>query len=162
MRTGLTISVTGHAAVLLWALVSFSAKPFEATSTDSLPVDIISETDFSQLTAGSRQAPKAEKPKPLVDKVGETKPTPVEAQKVSDKQEVVTASATPTPPIPEPKPPEPKPVPVPPQTRPEAKPEKAKSEPEPKIDPIAEALKKEEAKKPEPKKHETLKKQEQA
>src|SRR5690242_21779261 len=127
MRTGLTISVTGHAAVLLWALVSFSAKPFEAISTDSLPVDIISETDFSQLTAGSRSAPKTEKPKPVVDKIGDPKPTTVEAPKVSDKQEVVTASATPTPPIPEPKPP--KPVPVPPETRPEAKPEKAKSEP---------------------------------
>jgi outer membrane biosynthesis protein TonB len=150
MKTGLTISITGHAAMLLWALVSFSAKPFEVSQADSLPVDIISETDFSQMMAGSKTAPKAEKPKPLVDKVAEPKETKDDTPKVSDKQEIVTASTEPTPPpMPEPKPPEPKPVPVPPQTRTETKPEKAKTEP--KVDPIAEALKKEEAKKPQEK-----------
>jgi colicin import membrane protein len=137
--------------LLLWALVSFSAKPFEVSQTDSLPVDIISDKDFSELTAGSKQAKQAEKPKPIVDKVAEPKQTKEDAPTVSDKQEIVTASAEPTPPTPEPKRPEPKPVPVPPQARPETKPEKAKTEPkpEPKTDPIAEALKKDEAKKPE-------------
>ncbi|HVX92317.1 MAG TPA: hypothetical protein VG985_03750 [Xanthobacteraceae bacterium] len=150
MKTGLTISVTGHAAMLLWALVSFSAKPFEVSQADSLPVDIISETDFSQMMAGSKTAPKAEKPKPIVDKLAEPKEAKDDTPKVSDKQEIVTASSEPTPPpMPEPKPPEPKPVPVPPQTRTETKPEKAKTEP--KVDPIAEALKKEEAKKPQEK-----------
>lgn len=150
MKTGLTISVTGHAAMLLWALVSFSAKPFEVSQADSLPVDIISETDFSQMMAGSKTAPKAEKPKPIVDKLAEPKEARDDTPKVSDKQEIVTASSEPTPPpMPEPKPPEPKPVPVPPQTRTETKPEKAKTEP--KVDPIAEALKKEEAKKPQEK-----------
>jgi len=152
MKTGLTISVIGHAAALLWALVSFGAKPYEPAPIDSLPVDIISAADFSTLTAGSKTAPKAEVPKPLVEKVAEPKPVENEAAKVVDKQEIVTASAQAADPAPEPKPPEPKPAPAP-QAKPEAKqPQEAEKKLEPKPDPIAEALKKEEAKKPEPKK----------
>ncbi len=62
MKTGLTISATGHAALLIWALVSFSAKPFEVSQADSLPIDIISDKDFSEMMAGSKQAKQAVKP----------------------------------------------------------------------------------------------------
>jgi outer membrane biosynthesis protein TonB len=134
MKTGLTISAIGHAAVLLWSVVTFGAKPLTAPPVDSLPVDIISATEFSQMTAGQKTAPKAPTPKPLVEKVAEaTPPAENPADKVVDKPEIVTASAKPTEPAPEPKPKEQKP---PPQAK-----------PEPKVDPIAEALKKEEAKK---------------
>lgn len=146
MRTGLAISTSLHAAVLLWGLVSFGVKPLETTPGDSLPVDIISDTEYSQLTAGVKNAPKVVKPAPLVEKID--KPNPVEdsTPKVAPKQEIRTASAAPVP-IPEIKPPEPKP-------------EKAKA-PEP--DPIAEALKKEEAKrKEEAKKREEQKRKEEA
>jgi hypothetical protein len=131
MKTGLTISVIGHAAALLWAVVSFGGKPPPSLPPDSLPVDIISATEFSELTAGSKAAPKAPEPKPLVEKIAAPKPVDNPAEKVVDKPEIVTASA------------------LMPEAPPEPKPQKA----EKKSDPIAEALKKDNTK-PEPKKEE--------
>ena len=146
MRTGLAISASLHAAVLLWGLVSFGVKPLESAPGDSLPVDIISDTEYSQLTAGVKNAPKVVKPAPLVEKIDKPNPVDESTPKVAPKKEIRTASAAPVP-IPEVKPPEPKP-------------EKAKA-PEP--DPIAEALKKEEAKrKEEAKKREEQKRKEEA
>jgi outer membrane biosynthesis protein TonB len=138
MKTGLTISASAHAAVLLWALVSFAPRAFNAPPAESMPVDLISSTEFSQLRAGARNAPKSETPKPLVEKIAEKKTPDNPAAKVVEKPELVTASAQTTPPAAE-KPPE-------------HKPEKKESEPkvEPKPDAIADVLKKEP--KPEPKK----------
>jgi outer membrane biosynthesis protein TonB len=134
MRKSLTISAVVHAMVLLWSLIAFAPKAFEK-QPDSVPVDIISASDFSRMVAGSRNAPKAPAPKPVVDKVGETKLTDNSAPKVVDKPEVVKTAEKEAPP--------------------EAKPEpKREAKPTlPKADPIAEALKKEQAK-PEPKKEE--------
>jgi colicin import membrane protein len=145
MKTGLTISAVGHAAVLLWTLVTFGVKPFSAAPIDSLPVDIISATEFSQMTAGSKTAPKTAPQKQLVEKVAESKPVDNPADKVVEKPEIVTASAFAEEKR-EPKPPEPKP-----QAKPEPKPPKEaeKKSPDPKPDPIAEALKKDDAKKKE-------------
>jgi colicin import membrane protein len=129
MKPGLTISCVGHAAALLWGLVAFSVRPNDVPPVESLPIDIVSATEFSQMTAGSKTAPKAETPKPLVDKVAEPKPAKEPAPKVVEKPEITTASAPP--PVPEPKPAE----------------QQEKKDPDPKVDQIAEALKKEEAKK---------------
>ena len=74
MQFGTTISTVGHVALLAWGLVSFGAKPFDAVQVESMPVDIITSKDFSQITSGVKTAPKAETPKPLVEKVGEVKP----------------------------------------------------------------------------------------
>ena len=68
MKAGWTISAVGHAALLAWGLISIAAKPLNASPPESLPVDIISDTDFSQITNGIKTAPKAEAPKPLVAK----------------------------------------------------------------------------------------------
>lgn len=142
-KAGLTVSAVAHAGLLLWGLISFSARPLEAAPTPSLPVDIISEKQFSQLSSGAKNAPKSETPKPLVDKIGLTKPAEEVTSKINDKQEVKTVSAPP-------------PADAPPE-KPEAKPEKK----EPKVDPIAEALKKEDTRKKreEAKKQAELKKQ---
>jgi len=136
MKIGLTISIVGHAAALLWGVISFTAKPLEAKPTESLPVDIISTTEFTQLMAGNKTAPKAEKPKPLVEKVDEPKPAKDVTAKVENKPEIQAAKEEPPPPPPPP-PPEPKVT--------EQKPDK--KAPEPKIDPLAEQMKKDEAKK---------------
>jgi outer membrane biosynthesis protein TonB len=125
MKRGWTISAIAHAVALGWGLVAFSAGPLNVAPVESLPVDIVSLKDFTQMTAGTKSAPKAEAPKPLVEKVAETKSTEDPARKVSKKPEITTASAEP-PPLPE-KPPEPKP-------------EKAEKK---KPDPIADVLKKE-------------------
>jgi outer membrane biosynthesis protein TonB len=150
MRTGLTISGIGHAAALLWAAVTFGIAPHDAPPPEFMPIDIISDAALSKMMAGSKTAPKAATPKPLVEKVAEAKPVENDAAKVSDKPEIITASAQAPQPVTEPKPPEPKPTP--PKAKPEPKPPEAEKKPEPKSDPVAEALKKDESKKPEPKK----------
>ena len=71
MRTGVTISSIGHAAILGWSVLTFAAKPNEAKPIDAMPVDIISATELSQLTAGARNTAKVETPKPMVEKLAE-------------------------------------------------------------------------------------------
>jgi len=151
MRTGLTISSVAHASVLLWAVLTFSANPLQSAPSDSVPVDIISTTEFTQMTQGSKTAKKQDTPKPLVEKQGEKKPTPEPVQKVTEKKEIEATKNEPTPPVEQPEnKPEPKPEPPKPQPKAEAKPEPKK--PEPKTDPIAEALKKDDSKKKDEKK----------
>jgi outer membrane biosynthesis protein TonB len=106
MRVASAISTGLHAAVLLWALVSFTGKTFEVTPAESLPVDLVSDKDFSEMTKGVKQAPKLEKPKALVEKIGETKPSDEPVPKLTEKQEVkATAQKTPEPqPLPRPDP----------------------------------------------------------
>jgi hypothetical protein len=149
MKRSLIISGTAHAVVMLWGLVAFAARPNEAPPVEPLPVEFVSATEFSQLTAGVKNAPKPiENAKPLADKVGDPHPVKELAPKVVDKPEIRTESAAAaaeakpkeqkstekTEPKPEPKS-EPKPA---------EKAEKKDSKP----DQIAEALKKDEAKKP--------------
>jgi outer membrane biosynthesis protein TonB len=133
MKMGLTISALAHAALLLWGLISFSARPLEAAPKDALPVDIISDKEFSELTKGVKNAEKKAEPKPLVEKIDAPKPVEDSTAKISEKKEIKEAKAAvepPPPPMPEPKPAEAK---------------SEKKEP-PKTDPIAEALKKDQAK----------------
>ena len=135
MKTGLTISALIHAALLVWGLISFAARPLEAKPTDGLPVDIISDKEFSEITKGVKNAPKDNPLAPLAEKVGDPKPVEDSKPKINEKKELDAAKneAQPPPPAPEPTP-----------KQADAKPEKKES---PKIDPIAETLKKEEAKK---------------
>ena len=90
MRTASAISTVLHAAVLLWALISFSGETFKVTPAESLPVDLVSEKEFSEMTKGVKDAPKpVEQPKPLVEKKDEPKPK-IEDFKapITDKQDV--------------------------------------------------------------------------
>lgn len=129
MRTGLTISAIGHLALLAWALITFVAKPFDSKVAEALPIDVISTEQFSQVTAGQKTAKKVEQQKPLVEKVAEAKPVETPTPKVAEKKKEIQAAAEPPPPAPE------------------QKPEKQdKKAAESKADPIAEALKKDEAK----------------
>src|SRR3954469_7067012 len=134
MKTGLTISAMFHAALLLWGIISFAARPLEARPNDALPIDIISDKQFSEITKGVKNGAKDKPPAPLVEKIGDPKPVDDSTAKPLEKKELVAAKTDAPPPPAE----EPAPKPA------EAKPEK--KEP-PKIDPIAETLKKEEAKK---------------
>jgi colicin import membrane protein len=134
MKAGLTISAMLHAALLLWGIISFAARPLEARPNDALPIDIISDKQFSEITKGVKNGAKDKLPAPLVEKVGDPKPVDDSTAKPVDKKEL-TAAKTDAPP-----PPAEQPAPKPAEAKPE------KKEP-PKIDPIAETLKKEEAKK---------------
>jgi colicin import membrane protein len=121
---------------------------------ESLPVEIISADQLAKVTAGMKTG-KKENPKPLVEKVAEAKP-PVEdtVGKITEKAPVVTETAPPPPPpTPVEKPVEKKPDPPKPvvENKPKEEPKPIEKKPDPpKVDPIAEALKKEE-KKPPPK-----------
>lgn len=128
MRTASVISTGLHAAVLLFAVITFTGKSLEATPVESLPVDFVSEKDFSEMTKGVKDAPKPDTPKPLVEKVDTPKPVEQQAPKI-DKKEIAPTAEKP----PEPKPPEPK-------KEAKTEPEK-KAEEQPKPDPIAEKIK---------------------
>jgi hypothetical protein len=158
MRRSLVISGTAHAVLLVWGLIAFAARPSEAPHADPLPVEFVSATQFSQLTAGVKNAPKPiDNAEPLADKVGEPKPVKELAPKVVDKPEIRTDSAPPPEPKPEAKSqpkvaeksqpkPEPKADP-----KPAEKADKPKDKPKP--DQVADELKKDEAKKtPKPEK----------
>ncbi len=135
MRTAYAVSATGHAAVLLWSIWSLAARPLPAPPSEALPVDIVSVSEFTQITAGSKSAPQAETPKPLVETVAEARPVDDPTAKIDEKKEVKAAREPP--PAPESKPVEAKPAEKPAETKP---------------DPVAEALAKD--KKPETKKAE--------
>jgi colicin import membrane protein len=148
MQVGTTISAVGHVALLAWGLVSFSAKPFDSMSVEAMPVDVISATDFSQITAGIKTAPRVETPKPLVEKIGDAKPVEDVAPKISEKAEIKSAASDPAPPPPEvvPKPADAKKDEKPPdqiaealkseakKEPPKPKPEPPKKPPQPKLD----------------------------
>ena len=149
----LIASVALHVLVIGWGLVSFSARSLEAPPPESMPVDIISADQLSKITAGIKTGEK-DKPKPLVEKVAEARPVDEAVGKITEKKEVVTAAAPEPPPKPVEKPVEKKPEPPKPvaESKPkdEPKPVEKKQDP-PKVDPIAEALKSEDNKKPTPK-----------
>jgi len=133
MKTGLAISALFHAALLVWGLISFAARPLEAKPNDAMPVDIISDKQFSDITKGVKNGAKDKPPTPLAEKVGDPKPIDDSSAKLTEKKELNAAKAEASPPPPAAEQP-------PSQTRLD------KKEP-PKVDPIAETLKKEEAKK---------------
>jgi membrane protein involved in colicin uptake len=150
MRTATTISALGHGAVLLWSVWSLAARPLINPPTDSLPVDVVSAAEFSQITQGVKEAPKAEKQKPLVEKIAEAKPVEDLTAKVVEKKEVKAAREPP--PAPEAKPVEAKPEEKKTEQKPqEAAPEKKTADAKP--DQIAQALEKADSK-PDPKKAE--------
>ena len=148
----LIASVALHVLVIGWGVVSFSSKVFESVPEETLPVDIISADQLAKVTAGMKSG-KKENPKPLVEKLAEAKPVDDAVGKITEKPPVVTDTTPPPQPKVEEKPVEKKPDPPKPvaESKPkvEEKPIEKKPDP-PKVDPIADALKKEE-KKPPPK-----------
>ena len=96
MRTASAISVGLHAAVLLWATVSFTGKSFPVTPTEALPVDMITDKQFSEMTKGVKEAPKpVEKPKPLVEKKEAPKPVEDVKPKITENKEIKATAEKP-------------------------------------------------------------------
>jgi outer membrane biosynthesis protein TonB len=145
---GLSIAV--HVVVLGWGALTFAARPLTSEPTP-MPIDIISVSEFTELTAGSRNAQKAQPAKPVAEQIGERKPPDDPAAKVAKTE--VRAATDKAAELPEPKPPTPE------KKQSEPTPEKKQSEPQ--RDLIAEAIKKDAAK-PEPKKSEQKSEQKKA
>lgn len=109
MKTASAASIALHATVLAWTMISFSGKTFDVTPVEALPVDLVSVEEFTKLAKGAKDAPKQEKPAPLVEKKDEPKPKPPDEikPKVTEKKEVAPApAAKPS----EPEPPKPDPI----------------------------------------------------
>lgn len=114
MKTGLTTSLVFHGLLIGFGLFSLSAPPaFDVADVESLPVDIVSESEFTEIIRGDRKATAAETPAPEPTK----RTDPVEAaENVGDNKADLE-----TPPTPEPRPepvktaatPEPVPTPEP-------------------------------------------------
>jgi outer membrane biosynthesis protein TonB len=146
----LVASALLHVVVIGWGLVSFSSKVFDSVPEESLPVDIISSDQLAHVVAGMKTG-KKENPKPLVEKIAEAKPAEDTVGKITEKPPVVTDTAPPPQPKPVEKPVEKTPEPPKPvaETKPKEEPKPVEKKPEPPaVDPIAEALKKEEKKLP--------------
>ena len=147
MRAGLTISTLLHLLLLVWLFVTLPSTKIE--STEAVSVDVVSDTEFSQIMQGTKNAAKAEVPKPVVDKVGDPAPVKDPTPKVVEKQPEIAPAAEAPPPAPKP----PDPTPDKAEAKPdkaEVKPEKTETKPdkaEPTVDEIAEALKRDEQKK---------------
>ena len=139
-KSGLVLSSSVHAAVVLWAAVSFAARPLEKPPSDSVFVETVSMSEFSQMMAGTKKAQPKAAPKPLVEKKAEPKPAENVTAPISEQPEIVTASA------PAAAPPPPQEVKAPPPP-PKPAPREARQEPAEKKQPDAEALKKNEQKK---------------
>ncbi|WP_316166052.1 MULTISPECIES: protein TolA [unclassified Bradyrhizobium] len=146
-RKGTVLSVLLHLFVLGWGLFSFSARSMVPPPEDLVPVDVISE-ESTKSKLGSREG-KKEHPKPLADKIGESKPSDDIVGKVDSKPVTETDSA----PTPQPKPDKPvEKKPDPPKPL-EKKPDPPKPVVEKKPDPpkpVAQDKPKPEDKKPDP------------
>jgi colicin import membrane protein len=133
LRADWTISACCHLVVLGTALVSVTPSRLPATHVESIPVNIVTDTDKSQLTQGIPTAPKQETQKPFVERVGEQNTVEDPAAKIAPREVTAATDAAPPPPPPEPK-------------------QAEKKKAEPKRDLIADAIKKDDAKKAEQKK----------
>ena len=140
----LVASVALHVLVLGWGLVSFSSRSWKrrrrnrCRSISFPPIN-------SPRSPPACKTGKKDKPKPLVEKVAEAKPVDDAVGKITEKPPVVTEAAPPKPPVEKPvekKPDPPKPVA---ESKPKEEPKPVEKKPDPpKVDPIAEALKKDE------------------
>lgn len=164
---GALVSLGLHVSALVLALYSFSsAKPFDP-ATESVPVDVVSEKEFSDMMKGEKTAQKQPEPMRRVDRVAETKEDkdPGQAKKDVDAPPPKAAEAPPPKPEPLPLPPTPPQrmasvVPPPPlRVAPPVKAPAAKPEPdEEEDDPQAEIIKQKQIKAAEEKKAEEKRK----
>ncbi|MGH6923508.1 MAG: hypothetical protein ACRED5_07185 [Propylenella sp.] len=131
MRTGITVSIIGHAVILGLGLIAFpDMRSLESEKIEALPVELISVDEITDLAPGiesSEELPE-ETPQPTPEIEAEA-PSP-EPEEIPAETPVEAAEAPPPPePAPEPEPePEPTPPPEPvappaPQSPPEPAPE---------------------------------------
>jgi colicin import membrane protein len=144
-------SIALHVLVIGWGLISFSARSYEVPQ-ESMPVDIISSDQLARIKAGLKNGDKNQ-PKPMADKVAAAKPVDEAIGKVTEKEPIVTDSTPPPQEKQVDKPVEKKPDPPKPvtDTKPNEEPKQVEKKPDPPKDPIADALKQDEVKKPKPK-----------
>ena len=84
---GVVVSALVHAAMLAATLIAFTDQPKFEDAQESVPVEVITDKQFNEISLGEKTAPKVlEKPQLQVQKIADTpepkpRPTEVEAQK---------------------------------------------------------------------------------
>jgi colicin import membrane protein len=137
MKGPIATSVVLHIIILLLGVLTLtSTKKLEAGG-ESLPVEMVSIEELTQIQQGDKKAPKADKSAPVPTQKPADDPN---AKNVGDNQ---TDVETPPKPAEKPKPVETANAPAP-QPKPVKKPEETKPE-EPKVDEVAKAIAQEEA-----------------
>lgn len=148
----LATSTLVHALVLTWGLWSFGQpRPLDMTQGESLPVEIVPLSEFSEMVLGEQDAAQAETPAPAPTETPATLPMPAEnigdnevdlasppRPETAPRERVQTATSEAPPPAPTPPAPEPEPEPVvePEPTPAPAEPEVAEPAPEPEPEPV--------------------------
>lgn len=147
MRTGLTVSTALHAGLIALAIVGLGiGQPIEATPVESIAVEIVPVSEFSNIRMGSLESEvletdtpsvvDTEKPPELAQPTGNTtedQPTP------EDTPDPTPAPTVQTAPVPEAAEPEPEPEPVEEAAPvPVERPAAAEPPPEPEPEPVAE------------------------
>ena len=120
MRTGLTVSTALHAGLIALAIVGLGiGRPIEATPVQSIAVDIVPVSEFSNIRMGSLDSEVLETDTPSV--VDTEKPAELAQPTGNTEQDQLNPEDTPTPtpaptvqtaPVPEAAAPEPAPEPV--------------------------------------------------
>ncbi|BCJ89887.1 hypothetical protein IZ6_06220 [Terrihabitans soli] len=130
------VSGAAHAALLIYAAIGFTSAKAYNPHQEALPVEVVSLSEFDQLTKGSNQSKqKAETPKVEAKKVAAVDPKPLPpAPEAKENVEAPPPAPEPEvaePPPPEPKKPEPKPAEAPPPEPAPTPEKKAEAEPKP-------------------------------
>lgn len=139
MRAGLIASIVVHVLILAWSLFGLtSAKPFDTTLVEAMPVDLVPISEVTSLQKGKKTAEVKKAPSPNKPSEKDTpKPTPAPPEPkptpATPPPPPPPPKADPTPPEPKPDPTRPPPTPTPPPPTP-PKPEPPKPQP-PKPDP---------------------------
>ncbi|MCC5978173.1 MAG: cell envelope integrity protein TolA [Salinarimonas sp.] len=147
---GLMLSTVAHVALLTAGLVSFSGIAPLPEADEGIPVEFITENQFSQISRGETDAPEAlDEPRLRVDRESETREVAASGNDARDTpapptrpQEMPVAQDTPPEPEPAPEPvpePEPEPEPTPEPPAASAPPPPPAPEPEPEPEAVAEA-----------------------
>ena len=135
MRVGLLSSAVVHAGLILWGAIALpDADPFEVAPVESLPVDLVSVSELTDLQRGVKTAELRETPSEA-----ETQPEPEPVEPEPTPEPVgVQPEPTPTPPEPSPEPTETAAAPEPAAAEPPPEPEPEPVAPEP--EPVQEAV----------------------
>lgn len=121
MKKSLSASLVLHAAALGFGMLALSApKPYQVADVESLPVDMVSISEYTQIVRGDRKAPPAETPAPTPtsrpDKVEDAvhvgdnsvdldkPPTPAPRPRPAESAAASRAEPEPAPPSPAPEP----------------------------------------------------------
>lgn len=126
MPVGLIISILGHAALILWGLVSLpGTEPFSSAPVDSMPVELVSIGEYTEIKRGSKEAAPSEAHEAAIVESDQPDAPPVEdpgnaetPQETPPTPETTDLAAVPDAGAPPPEAAEPEPAPEPEATPP--------------------------------------------